>query len=227
MDKINFENLPSTNTPVSAENLNLLQTNVDNAKIEKTINVSDPSTKNLNDYTTEGRYYFYAAPTNIPAGVNGFLEVFAASNGAVKQIWYRHGTPNTNDYETYVRTYSGSWSNWKKFNMINAMQTGSLTDLNSYFSSIDFNYVTKIGNIVQVNFRGLLGKNLPGGNTAYLKAPYGPSIGTAFTTVIFSGDRYSVSTPVWAYLDGSGNFRGSSIASGKYVHISFMYITPD
>lgn len=31
MDKINFENLPSTNTPISAENLNLMQTNVETA----------------------------------------------------------------------------------------------------------------------------------------------------------------------------------------------------
>lgn len=31
MEKINFENLPSTNTPLSAENLNLLQTNVEDA----------------------------------------------------------------------------------------------------------------------------------------------------------------------------------------------------
>lgn len=31
MDKINFENLPSTNTPISAENLNQLQENIENA----------------------------------------------------------------------------------------------------------------------------------------------------------------------------------------------------
>lgn len=31
MDKINFENLPSTNTPINAENLNQMQDNVENA----------------------------------------------------------------------------------------------------------------------------------------------------------------------------------------------------
>ena len=31
MTKINFENLPSTNTPLSAENLNQMQTNIENA----------------------------------------------------------------------------------------------------------------------------------------------------------------------------------------------------
>ena len=31
MQKINFENLPSTNTPLSAENLNTMQDNIENA----------------------------------------------------------------------------------------------------------------------------------------------------------------------------------------------------
>ena len=31
MNKINFENLPSTNTPLNAENLNQMQTNIENA----------------------------------------------------------------------------------------------------------------------------------------------------------------------------------------------------
>lgn len=118
MDKINFENLPSTKTPVSAENLNLLQTNVDNAKVEKTIIVTTAGT-DLNNYTNEGRYYFDAShtPTNIPAGVNGLLEVLKSDNNFIKQIWYRHGTANTDDFETYVRTRvdATNWSSWKRF----------------------------------------------------------------------------------------------------------------
>lgn len=31
MNKINFENLPSTNTPINAENLNAMQNNIENA----------------------------------------------------------------------------------------------------------------------------------------------------------------------------------------------------
>lgn len=122
MDKINFENLPSTNTPLNATNLNQVQTNVDNAKLEKTVVVTATS-QNLDNYKTEGRYYFDAGntPTNIPAGVNGILEVLTAPNGMVKQIWYRHGTPNSNDYETYVRTFSSdTWSSWKRYAMVGA-----------------------------------------------------------------------------------------------------------
>lgn len=35
MNKINFENLPSTNTPISAENLNLMQDNIESEIIEQ------------------------------------------------------------------------------------------------------------------------------------------------------------------------------------------------
>lgn len=107
---IDFKNLPDTTTPLNRTNMNKL--------LQKTTFV-ETANQNLNDYVTEGRYYFSAeyTPTNIPAGINGFLEVFVG-NGVIKQFWYRHGTMNTNDWETYVRTYSvGSnlWSNWTRF----------------------------------------------------------------------------------------------------------------
>ena len=61
MVKINFENLPSTNTPLSAENLNQLQTNVETAidgKISntsgtsQTIGYSQEFVNKLNTYST-------------------------------------------------------------------------------------------------------------------------------------------------------------------------------
>ena len=73
--------------------------------------------KNLNDYTTPGWYYFKEAPTGIPGGVNGWLQVVDAPGmNGVKQIWYRFGTPGTNDYDTWVRTYSPNtgWGKWWK-----------------------------------------------------------------------------------------------------------------
>lgn len=76
------------------------------------------SGKNLDDYITEGRYYFKEAPTNIPGGVNGWLQVtdVPGMNG-VKQIWSRFGTPGTNDFDTWLRTYSPNtgWGKWWKF----------------------------------------------------------------------------------------------------------------
>ena len=69
----------------------------------------------LNDYKQDGFYYFDAdyTPANIPAGVNGWLEVYSSNVGAVKQKWFRHGTADSNDHNTYIRTFtSGSWSGW-------------------------------------------------------------------------------------------------------------------
>ena len=71
----------------------------------------------LNDYTTPGSYFFSGdyKPTNIPTGSNGWLLVLAnGSRTMVKQIWFRAGSMNSTDHQTYIRTYiNGSgWSNW-------------------------------------------------------------------------------------------------------------------
>lgn len=72
---------------------------------------------NLNDYKESGLWYFGVdyAPTNVPAGSNGWLMVMkGTSTNQTKQIWFRHGTVNTNDFETYVRTQTSTdtWSSW-------------------------------------------------------------------------------------------------------------------
>lgn len=74
--------------------------------------------QDLNNYTTDGWYYFASdyKPTNIPAGSNGWLQVITAtlSTGTYcKQLWYRLGTTNSNDFHIFVRTRSTTtWSNW-------------------------------------------------------------------------------------------------------------------
>lgn len=77
---------------------------------------------NLNNYTAAGLYYFSAdyTPSNIPVGVNGLLEVKPMKPNIVKQIWYRHGTVNSNDYETYIRSgVEGTWSTWRRYATVN------------------------------------------------------------------------------------------------------------
>lgn len=81
--------------------------------------IIETSGTDLNNYTTEGTYFFSASntPLNVPSGVvNGWLRVMKGSSSWIKQIWYRAGTANTNDYNTYVRTYTsaGVWSAWKR-----------------------------------------------------------------------------------------------------------------
>lgn len=87
--------------------------------LDKKISTKVESTDvDLNDYINEGKYYFpYSTTpaTNIPAGSNGELIVLVGTN-FVKQLWFRHGTANSNDYETYVRTkVNENWSDWKRY----------------------------------------------------------------------------------------------------------------
>lgn len=70
---------------------------------------------NLNDYTQIGIYYFSSSytPSNIPTGSNGWLLVLPYSSTICKQIWFRHGATDSNDFNTFVRTNSGgTWSSW-------------------------------------------------------------------------------------------------------------------
>lgn len=76
MVKINFENLPSTNTPLSAENLNLLQDNVEDAIPALDSAVSTSSTNGVENQ----------AITNY---VNGFLKIKSKNVS---------GTPDSNGF---------------------------------------------------------------------------------------------------------------------------------
>lgn len=102
----------------------------------------DTENTNLDDYTEEGWYFFDPpyTPTNIPIGVNGFLEV-RNSGVFVKQFWYRAGTPGTNDFQTFVRTKSenNAWGEWQKYviekdlNIYGVAPYGKNTVVNSYY----------------------------------------------------------------------------------------------
>lgn len=105
--------------PLTAGQLNEMQDNVDAAKFDKTIDITTAG-EDLNDYVEDGVYYFSSSvtPTNIPEGVNGWLRVIKGNqNTSVKQIWYRQGTRDVNDNDTYIRTLHDNvtWSSWEKY----------------------------------------------------------------------------------------------------------------
>ena len=106
MDKINFVNLPSTTTPINATNLNQLQTNVDNAKVEKTVSLTS---QDLNNQKTTGFYYCLSC-TNKPSDANnGYLMVIKYTDNYVKQF-FSSVTSNT----TYERLLiNGTWGSWQ------------------------------------------------------------------------------------------------------------------
>lgn len=89
---------------------------------------------NLNNYKEYGIYSFTDGyvPTNIPTGVvNGWLLVLPMTmgyEGMIKQLFFRVGTLNENDYEIYTRTFSNStWGNWSKIQKDTGTNALSLT----------------------------------------------------------------------------------------------------
>lgn len=149
------DNLNST----SATNaLSAKQGKILNDKISTTY-VNTGGAVDLNDYTEQGWYFFTSNNTiaNVPAGVNGWLKVVKDKDSGTwtKQIWYRAGTPNSNDYRTYVRTRTGDiWSNWKQYQMVedSGWQTLALTsDFHTYAdSSPNTPMYRKVGKVVEI-----------------------------------------------------------------------------
>lgn len=137
-DRRTFLNLESIYSKINSDArlvLNQIQEALDSVLDEsiyllKTKIVKEEGT-DLNNYTEEGRYYFSTSvtPTNIPAGVNGWLEVLTCNENSIKQIWYRFGTINSNDYMTYVRTKDvNGWSNWRRF--VTEQELGTISSKN-------------------------------------------------------------------------------------------------
>ena len=86
MQKINFENKPSTNSPINADNLNLLQDNVEDAIDE----VSDDIiyveyTQNYSITTGAGTHSRVTFQTSVPAGYN-WVGYEIVSNGYVNSV---------------------------------------------------------------------------------------------------------------------------------------------
>ena len=116
MQKINFQDLPNTTTPVNADNLNELQENVENS-IDSIVPFSEQeglgATDDLDDYRTYGIWFFSGTPINCPC-YNGWLIVLGHTSTVVKQIVLRLGS-TSNNWDTWIRTYaSGAWQAWKK-----------------------------------------------------------------------------------------------------------------
>ena len=131
MTKITFEDLPSTNTPLDATNMNLLQTNVENAinslisRIE-TLEAHDdllPGTEiqqnaDLNNFSTPGNYYASSSTTtntlsNCPFTGSGLkLVVMQTTATRIRQEAY---ATNNSSANTYWRTYTTSgWQPWRQ-----------------------------------------------------------------------------------------------------------------
>lgn len=73
----------------------------------------------INNVTETGMHYCAYGNTylNLPPSVsNGWLFVYKQADNIIKQLFLRHGTANTNDYQFYSRTLiSSTWSDWVRY----------------------------------------------------------------------------------------------------------------
>lgn len=129
--------------------------------------------KDLDDYTDAGIYTFAQAyaPTNVPAGSNGWLVVipWQQDSTTIKQIWFRHGTVGSNDFETYVRTKVGTnaWGSWSKYyttsNPPTYAEVGASPAFTSSNGGVEYSYGSNSGKNVLTEI-----SNMPVGlHTAY------------------------------------------------------------
>lgn len=141
MQKINFQDLPNTTTPINATNLNAMQTNAETA-----INETKPSAAinnvNLNDYTDFGFKYFGTGCTNAPST---YIYVQTITNGGdATQIAY-----SVLNHEMWKRggaLYDGvrQWTDWEKIvNKHKILYEGSIKSygnytLNDYVDNYDY-----------------------------------------------------------------------------------------
>lgn len=85
------------------------------------ISVVNVTGTSLDQFVDPGNYYFSIAyaPTDAPAGANGWLIVLGG--GAKKQIWLREGSETT-QFDTCVRSFaSGAWTSWRRLVSENEM----------------------------------------------------------------------------------------------------------
>lgn len=174
-------------TPENGEVLWIEDEDIESANVEyiadQTNYIHTGAAVDLNNYINQGWYFFTSTNTitNIPAGVNGWLQVIKdkSSGSWAKQIWYRAGTSNSNDYQTYVRTLmNGVWSNWKQYQMVEDTGWQNLT-LDSKFHAYNDTAANtpecrKVGNVVYV--RGVIApvSNLDAdSNTVFTTLPSG------------------------------------------------------
>lgn len=170
----------------------------------------------LNDFITEGRYFFPSAsvPLNIPDGSTGWLEVRTHDGNIVKQIWYRYGTNNIADFNTYVRTRNvyEEWSDWQKFiveeELEKALEGKSDTDHNhddKYYTEAEMN--TKLANYkLKGDFAVITGSVTIENGTGSVNVNYPSGFKQNNCVPIAGGTKYSANLNRIAFGGVQGTF---------------------
>ena len=109
MDKINFENLPSTNTPVNASDLNQMQSNIENAINTKANLATTPQTPSGNTQVNSVQLGYNDGGwiLNINANTSGQNVDFAVGIDELSNYYNKSNIYSTNE------TRIGTWINGK------------------------------------------------------------------------------------------------------------------
>lgn len=140
--KTDWQNLPSTTTPLNRTNLNKIENQLLKSDILNTASDLINSGDNLNNYMTYGIY------TSNSGAISGSLVNSPVTESAFKLIVeYLHDSTrirqtiysNTANSATYVRTYNGSWGAWIRrpsYNLyeIPLTEITENSNINNYFT---------------------------------------------------------------------------------------------
>lgn len=154
MNKINFVNLPSTTTPVNATNLNQLQTNVDEGKIDRSLSAGNIT--DANNLITTGFYYLGGASSNLPvSGYSVYVQVYKYSDNYVLQIATRAATAA--GYIQHTRQkYNGTWTDWKDSSFYSGTWTPTINTRENVAPTLTYTTqkgsYQKFGNMIFISF---------------------------------------------------------------------------
>ena len=179
--------------------------------------------EDLNNYTDAGLYTFAQAytPINAPSGnVNGWLLVMPwnQGNSTIKQLWFRHGSAGSNDFETYVRTKIGSnaWGSWSKYyttsNPPTYAEVGASPAFTNSTGGVEYSYGSGSGKNVLTEI-----SNMPQGfHTIYAIAG---TTGNPETTESYRYFIHKTSTTIgWIYAFGADGSIYSNYLAGANTY---------
>lgn len=224
--KNNWENLPSTTTPLNATNLNRIEQGV--AEANGAVGTQLAQNTDLNNVTAIGSYYSAqgsdtSTMSHIPTGLNKAFKLIVEHLHRADRI-LQTLIVNDSDVSIYTRINTGSWSSWEKINT-NLNINGSMTYNSTYITDTpDINSYYRNGNVVQISFRAKIANSIPNGSKLFT-LPY-KCTQNYMEVPAYYGGNYSRTGNVFAYINSSGEIiSGAYSGSNNYIHIYFSYIT--
>lgn len=182
-----------------------------NTKIsEKSLKWSDKTIKFTITEESKVGLTMYANSTNIVFNNYNMKLMIVSGNEAKEYEEYI-------EQKIYIKNDNDVYEEFMKKEVI----TGTL-EYNSNITSVDINNWTKIGNVVSVAFRGLVGNSMVN-DSNLLILPFKPK--SPGTPLLYIGERYVPNSVKFAYWSTTNIFKCGTIETGKYVHIYFTYIT--